>query len=145
MLKLNKTIRSANSVECKLKIRSIPIYHLRFVGVHVAAHANVERKSIATSSRDLGSSQTCHRAQSANVKPELEQQEDQECGAQQFGSRETQYGDLQGATRLDENIVDPDDDCRLQSGQRRGCPEKKNSRRCLVTGCKGLHDAMIHK
>ena len=42
VLKLNNMIRSAESIECKLKIRSVPFNHLRFMGVHDAAHANVQ-------------------------------------------------------------------------------------------------------
>ena len=42
MLKLNNKIRSAESTECKLKIRSIPIHHPTFMGVHGAARVNVE-------------------------------------------------------------------------------------------------------
>ena len=41
-LKLNTMIRSAKSIECKLKIYNIPVNHLRFMGVHDPAHANVE-------------------------------------------------------------------------------------------------------
>ena len=41
VLKLNKMIRSAESIECKLKVSSIPINHLRFVEVHGAGHAKV--------------------------------------------------------------------------------------------------------
>ena len=42
MLKLNQMIQSATSMECKMKLRSFPIHHLRFMGVHDAAHPNVE-------------------------------------------------------------------------------------------------------
>ena len=74
MLKWNKMIRSARSIECKLKIHSIPINHLRFMGVRDAAHANVEG----------GATQQAHVIQavhknvtgpkvSASADPELEQ------------------------------------------------------------------------
>ena len=42
LLKLNKVIRAAKVIESKIKIRSFPVEHLRFVGVHDAAHANLE-------------------------------------------------------------------------------------------------------
>ena len=45
MLKLNKMRRSAKSVECKLKIRSVPIIHTRLMEVHDGAHANVEGRA----------------------------------------------------------------------------------------------------
>ena len=40
--KLNKVIRAAKVIESKIKIRSIPVEHLRFMGVHDSAHANLE-------------------------------------------------------------------------------------------------------
>ena len=42
LLKLNKVISAAKVIESKIKIRSIPVEHLRFMGVHDAAHANLE-------------------------------------------------------------------------------------------------------
>ena len=42
LLKLDKVIRAAKVIESKIKIRSIPVEHLRFMGVHDAAHANLE-------------------------------------------------------------------------------------------------------
>ena len=42
LLKLNEVIRAAKVIESKIKIRSIPVEHLRFMGVHDAAHANLE-------------------------------------------------------------------------------------------------------
>ena len=42
LLKLNKVIRVAKVIERKIKIRSIPVEHRRFMGVHDAAHANLE-------------------------------------------------------------------------------------------------------
>ena len=38
-------IRTAKVIESKIKIRSIPVEHLRFMGVHDAAHANLEGSS----------------------------------------------------------------------------------------------------
>ena len=40
-LRLNKVIRTAKAIESKIKIRSIPVEHLRFMGVHDEAHANL--------------------------------------------------------------------------------------------------------
>ena len=42
LLKLNNVIRTAKVIESKIKIRSIPVEHLRFMGVHDAALANLE-------------------------------------------------------------------------------------------------------
>ena len=42
LLKLNKVIRAEKVIESKIKIRSIPVEHLRFMGIHDAAHANLE-------------------------------------------------------------------------------------------------------
>ena len=42
LLKLNKVIRAAKVIESTIKIGSIPVERLRFVGVHGATHANLE-------------------------------------------------------------------------------------------------------
>ena len=42
LLRLNKVIRIAKVIETKIKIRSIPVEHFRFMGVHDASHANLE-------------------------------------------------------------------------------------------------------
>ena len=42
LLRLNKVIRTAKAIESKIKIRSIPVEHRPFMGVHDAAHANIE-------------------------------------------------------------------------------------------------------
>ena len=42
LLRLNKVVRTAKVIQSKIKIRSIPVEHLRFMGVHDAAHANLE-------------------------------------------------------------------------------------------------------
>ena len=42
LLRLNKVIRTAKVIEAKIKVRSIPVEHLRFMGVHDASHANLE-------------------------------------------------------------------------------------------------------
>ena len=94
-LKLNKVIRAAKVIESKIKIRSIPVEHLRFMGVHDAAHANLEGGECVTA----GSSHSCstckyHELSCACVCAELAEQEDQEGCPQQFGCRDMQYVDL---------------------------------------------------
>ena len=42
LMRHNKVIRTAKVIESKINIRSIPVEHLRFMGVHDAAHANLE-------------------------------------------------------------------------------------------------------
>ena len=42
LLKLNKVISGAKVIESKIKIRSISVEQLRFMGIHDAAHANLE-------------------------------------------------------------------------------------------------------
>ena len=42
LLRLNKVIRTVKVIESKIKIRSTPVEHLLFMGVHDAAHANLE-------------------------------------------------------------------------------------------------------
>ena len=42
LLRLNKVIHAAKAIEGKIKITSIPVDHLRFMGVNDAAHANIE-------------------------------------------------------------------------------------------------------
>ena len=65
--------------------------HLRFMGVHDAAHANLEGGA---------SQQGC---------AELAEQEDQEGCPQQFGCRDMQYVDLPRTSRLDAHNVGTDD------------------------------------
>ena len=93
-LKLNKTIPSAKSTECKLKIRSLPTNHLMVMGVHDAAHAKHK----------------CDRTKNI-FNSELER-EDQESGAQKFGCSDKQYRNVHGTAGLEENIVEPHDDGR---------------------------------
>ena len=38
-------IRTAKVIESKTKIRSIPVEHLRFMGIHDAAHVNLHAKA----------------------------------------------------------------------------------------------------
>ena len=42
LLRLSKVICTAKVIETKIKIRSIPVEHLRFMGVYDASHANLE-------------------------------------------------------------------------------------------------------
>ena len=42
LLRLNKVIRTAKVIDTKIKVRSIPVKHLRVMGVHGASHANLE-------------------------------------------------------------------------------------------------------
>ena len=93
-------IRNAKVIESKIKIRSIPVEHLRFMGVHDAAHANLEGPCSTCKYYEL--SCTC-------VGTELAEQEDQEGCPQQFGCRDTQYVDLTGASRLDARDVGTND------------------------------------
>ena len=85
MFKLNKMIRSAKSIESKLKIHSIPIDHLRFMGVHDAAHATVEGGASQQAQVILAVHFYVTDPKSASINPEMEQQEDRESGARQFG------------------------------------------------------------
>ena len=39
--RLDKVIRTAKVLETKIKVKSIPVEHLRFMGVHDASHANL--------------------------------------------------------------------------------------------------------
>ena len=78
-----------------------------------------------------------------SINSELEQQENQKTGAQQCGGRDNQYGNVHGTAKLDENAVEPDDDCRLQFGQQLRVLFLKQAA-LLVIGCQSLHDA-IHK
>ena len=42
LLRLNKVIRTAKVIETKIRVRSNPVEHLRFIVIHDAAHANLE-------------------------------------------------------------------------------------------------------
>ena len=75
LLKLNKVIRAAKVIESKIKIRSIQVEHLRFMGVHDAAHANLEGG--ASQQGHLDSCSTCkyHELSCACVCAELAEEE----------------------------------------------------------------------
>ena len=84
-------IRTAQVIENKVKIKNIPVEHLRFVGVHDAAHANLE-----AGASQQGPSYPCSTCKYYNlsctcVGTELAEQEDQEGCPQQFGCRDMQY------------------------------------------------------
>ena len=83
MLKLNKIMRSATSILCELKIPSIPRNHLRFMGVHDAAHANVEGGTSQQAHVILAVHKNVTEHKVPVFHSELEQQEDQESGAQE--------------------------------------------------------------
>ena len=95
-LKFNKMIRSAKSIERKLKIRNIPINHLRFVGVHNAAHTNVEGRASQQAHVYLAVHKKVTEQKCTSLNPDLERQENPESGAQQSGSRDKQYGNVHG-------------------------------------------------
>ena len=59
--------------------------------------------------------------------PWLEQQEDQESGAQQFGCLNKQHCNVHGTAGLNEITVEPDDDGRVFFGPLRGCSGKATS------------------
>ena len=84
MLKLSTMIRSAKSIEFKLKIRSVLVHHLRFMGVHDAARGTVEGGSSQQVHLILIVHKNCDGTQSASIDLELEQQEDRESCAPQF-------------------------------------------------------------
>ena len=74
---------------------------------------------IATGSCYLGISQERDRANSARVVVARKSRAVRQCD-----SRDKQHGDMDGAARLDENPVEPDDEGRPQFGRLRGCCEK---------------------
>ena len=81
---MNEMIRSAKLIECKLKICIITLNHLVFMGVHDAAHANVEGGASQQVHVILAVHKNVTEQKSASFDLELEQQEDQQSGAQQF-------------------------------------------------------------
>ena len=102
-------IRAAKVIESKIKIRSIPVEHLRFMGVHDAAHANLEGGASQQGHLILAvhaSITNCRVPvsvlswQSKNIK--------RVC-PQQFGCRDMQYVDLPRTSRLDAHNVGADD------------------------------------
>ena len=102
-------IRTAKAIERKIKIRSISVEHLRFKGVHDAAHANIE----------VGASQQGHLILAVHASithcrvpcfgTKLAEQEDQEVCPQQFGCGGKSYVHLSGASRLDAHNVGAND------------------------------------
>ena len=96
LLRLNKVIRTAKVIESKIKIRSVPVEHLRFMGVHDAAHANL----VTAGPSDPCSTCKYYELSCTCVCTELAEQEDQEGCPQQFGCRDMQYVDLPGTSRI---------------------------------------------
>ena len=94
LLKLNKVIRTAKVIESKIKIRSIPVEHLRFMCVHDAAHANLEGGASQQGNLILAVHASITNVSCACVCAQLAGQEDQEGCPQQFGCRDMQYVDL---------------------------------------------------
>ena len=102
-------IRTANVIESEIKIRSIPVEHLRFMGVRDAAHANLAG----------GSSQQGHlifavHASITNCRVPVsvlswQSKKNQESCPQLFGCRDMQHVDLPGTYRLDTDDVGTDD------------------------------------
>ena len=109
LLRLNKVIRTAKVLESKIKIRSIPVEHLRFMGVHDAAHANL----------GAGASQQGHlilfvHASITNCRVPVsvlscQSKKIKRVCPQQFGCRDMQYVNLSGASRLDAHDVGTND------------------------------------
>ena len=101
LLRLNKVIRTAKVIESKIKIRSIPAELLRFMGVHDAAHKNLE----------AGVSQQGHLILALHASiticrvpvsvPSWQSKKIKRVVRSSFGCRGKQYVDLSGASRLD--------------------------------------------
>ena len=131
------SIRSAKSIERKLRIRTITINHPRFIGVHDAAHTNVKRGA-SQQAHAIFATQKKTGQKSANIQSGLEQQENQMSGAQQFGSREEQSADVHGKAGLDGNTVETTADFSLDNYE--GALEQQPV--LLMTHCKSLQDAV---
>ena len=102
-------IRTAKVLESKIKIRSIPVEHLRFMGVHDAADANLEGGASQQGHLILAAHASITNCrlpvsvlswQSKKIKADC---------PQQIGCRDTQYVDLPGTSRLDAHDVGTDD------------------------------------
>ena len=83
--------------------------HLRFMGVHDAAHANLEGGASTAGSSHSCSTCKHHELSRSCVCAELAEQEDQEGCPQQFGCRDMQYVDLPRTSRLDAHNVGTND------------------------------------
>ena len=97
-------IRTAKVIESKIKIRSIPVEHLRFMGVHDAAHASLE----------AGASQQGHlilavHASITNCRVPVSVLSWQRVVRSSLAEKAMQYVDLPGASRLDAHDVGTDD------------------------------------
>ena len=109
LLRINKVIHAAKVIESKIKIRSIQVEHLRFMGVHNAAHANLEGGCVTAGPSDPCSTCKYCELSCACVCAELAEQENQEGCPQQFGCRDMQYFNLPGTSRLDTDDLGTDD------------------------------------
>ena len=109
LLRLNKVIRTANVIESEIKIRSIPVEHLRFMGVRDAAHAKPRRWFVTAGPSDPCSACKHYELSCACICAELAEQENQESCPQLFGCRDMQHVDLPGTSRLDTDDVGTDD------------------------------------
>ena len=83
--------------------------HLRFMGVHDAAHANLEGGASQQGHLILAVHENLDEFSHSCVCAELAEQEDQEGCPKQFGCRDMQYVDLPRTSRLDAHNVGTDD------------------------------------
>ena len=83
--------------------------HLRFMGVHDAAHVNLEGGASQQGHLILAVPCKYYELSCACVCAELAEQENQEGCPQQFGCRDMQYVELPGTSRLDTDDVGTDD------------------------------------
>ena len=88
LLRLNKVIRTAKVIESKIKIRSIPVEHLLFMGAHDAAHANLEAGASQQGHLILAVHASITNSRVPVSVLELAEQENQEGCEQQFGCRD---------------------------------------------------------
>ena len=142
LLKLNKVIRTAKVIESKIKNRSTPVEHLRFMGFHDAAHANLEGGALQQGHLILAVRASITKLSCACVCAEMAEQENQEGCPQQFGCRYMQYVDLPRTSRVDAHDVGTNDpwDFVLENYEQFLTARPST----LVTDCKSLYDA-THK
>ena len=143
--KLKKMIRSAKSIECKSKIFRIPINPSE---VHEGTtHAKVEGEASQQTHLIL----VVHKNVTDQTVPvsvlRWKHQEEPVRGAQQFGGRDQQYGNVHGTAEVHENTVEPDDDCRVQfdnyGRDSQGRPSRREVDRRTVPDCRLSHQARI--
>ena len=85
----------------------------------------------------------CDRAKSASLNSELEHKENQQSGAQQFGGQDKQYGNVHGTAALDENTVEPDDDCNVIWNLAGAVLAAVLAQACETPGCKAGDDRKV--